>query len=181
MASQKRIAKELADCTENPPQGMRISLPNDSDLHKWHVTLEGPSQSAYSGGTFGLFVTLPPDYPFKTPQITFSTRIYHPNVTNDATGSICLGLLKPEQWKPATRIRSVLEAIRSLLVEPNPDDPLEARIADEYKNDRKEFEKNAKTYVTRYAKGTPKFEAVPAAAAGGSDGAGDSSTGRRAN
>jgi ubiquitin-conjugating enzyme E2 D/E len=52
----------------------------------------------------------------------------------------------------------VLEAVRGLLVEPMPDDPLEARIAEEYKADRKEFEKNAKAYVARYAKGQPKFD-----------------------
>lgn len=157
--------QELADCTEKLPQGMKISLANDSDLHRWHVTLEGPPQSIYAGGTFGLVVTLPPDYPFKAPVITFATRIYHPNVTNDSNGSICLGLLKPEQWKPATRVRSVLEAIRNLLVEPQPDDPLEARIADEYKTDRKEFEKNAKVYLQRYAKGPAKFDSAEAMSA----------------
>ena len=39
-----------------------------------------------------------------------------------------------------------------LLAEPNPDDALEARIADEYKNDRRAFDENARTYVARYAK-----------------------------
>lgn len=71
-------------------------------------------------------------------------------------GSICLSMLKPENWKPASRIRGVLEALRNLLIEPQPDDPLEARIADEYKNDRAGFEKNAKQYVDRYAKGDSK-------------------------
>ncbi|KAM7195774.1 Ubiquitin-conjugating enzyme/RWD-like protein [Naviculisporaceae sp. PSN 640] len=164
-AAQKRIAKELSDCTSNCPPGMKVHLASESDLHKWHVTMEGPPQSIYAGGTFGLIVTLPPDYPFKAPQITFATRIYHPNVTNDSIGSICLGLLKPEQWKPATRIRSVLEAIRNLLVEPQPDDPLEARIADEYKTDRKGFEKNAKSYLARYAKGAVKFDSNGGSAA----------------
>jgi ubiquitin-conjugating enzyme E2 D/E len=103
-------------------------------------------------------VSLPTDYPFKAPTITFATRIYHPNVTNDNLGNICLPLLKPENWKPSTRLLSVLEALRQLLVEPLPDDPLEARIADEYRSERKEFEKTARNYVQRYAKGTPKFD-----------------------
>ncbi len=141
-----------------------MTLPNDSDLHKWHVVLDGPDSTVYAGGRFGLVVTLPTEYPFKAPSITFSTRIYHPNVTNDTLGSICLGLLKPENWKPSTRLVSVLEAVRALLVEPLPDDPLEARIADEYRNDRKEFEKNARAYVQRYAKGPVKFDALAAAA-----------------
>lgn len=74
-------------------------------------------------------------------------------MTNDNAGNICLSILKPENWKPASRIKGVLEAVRQLLVEPQPDDALEARIADEYKNNRAEFDKNAKSYVQRYAKG----------------------------
>ncbi|KAB5571935.1 ubiquitin-conjugating enzyme [Coniochaeta sp. 2T2.1] len=161
MASQKRIQKELAECTTTPPQGMTISLASDTDLHKWHVVLHGPPDTPYAGGQFGLVVSLPANYPFKTPVVTFATRIYHPNVTNDAQGSICLGLLKAENWKPASKLLGVLEAVRGLLIEPNPDDPLEARIADEYKNDRKEFEKNATHYVQRYAKGAPSFPEGP--------------------
>ncbi|KAK4450802.1 ubiquitin-conjugating enzyme/RWD-like protein [Podospora aff. communis PSN243] len=165
MASQKRIAKELADCTTNPPAGMSISLANDSDVHKWHVILDGPPDSVYAGGKFGIIVTLPSEYPFKAPVVNFATRIYHPNITNDSLGNICLGLLKPENWKPASRLLSVLEAVRALLIEPQPDDPLEGRIADEYRRERKEFEKNAKAYVARYAKGPVKFDALAAAAA----------------
>ncbi|KAK3307423.1 ubiquitin-conjugating enzyme/RWD-like protein [Chaetomium strumarium] len=158
MASQKRIAKELTECTSSPPVGVTVFLPKDSDLHRWHAILDGPENTVYQGGKFGLVISLPTDYPFKAPTITFATRIYHPNITNDNLGNICLPLLKAENWKPSTRLLSVLEALRQLLVEPLPDDPLEARIADEYRSDRKEFEKTARNYVQRYAKGTPKFD-----------------------
>lgn len=158
MSASKRVQKELAECMANPPAGMAISMPSESDLFLWHVTLQAPAGSIYAGGQYGLVVSLPSDYPFKPPLVTFATRIYHPNVTNDNVGSICLSILKPENWKPASKLLGVLEAIRSLLVEPQPDDPLEARIADEYKNNRKEFEKNAKSYVARYAKAAPTFD-----------------------
>lgn len=125
----------------------------------------------YAGGKFGLVVALPLDYPFRAPTVTFATRIYHPNVTNDNLGSICLGPLKAENWKPSTRLAGVLEAVRALLVEPLPDDPLEARIADEFRSDRKEFDKNARAYVLRYAKGPVRFDA--AAAAAGAEGGDD--------
>jgi ubiquitin-conjugating enzyme E2 D/E len=132
--------------------GMTISLPSEGDLHKWNIVLSGPPGSLYAGGTYNLTLTLPPDYPFKAPQVNFATRIYHPNVTNDNVGNICLAILKAENWKPASRVRAVLEAVRQLLVEPNPDDPLEPRIADEFRSNRPEFEKNVKSYVSRYAK-----------------------------
>lgn len=135
---------------------MTINIASESDLRKWDVVLAGPPGTPYAGGVYNITVTLPPDYPFKAPQVNFATRIYHPNVTNDSMGNICLGVLKPENWKPASRVRAVLEAVRQLLVEPNPDDPLEARIADEYRNNRPEFDKNVKSYVTRYAKASGK-------------------------
>ncbi|OHE94466.1 ubiquitin-conjugating enzyme [Colletotrichum orchidophilum] len=157
--SSKRIAKELTEVTTTPPTGMTIALARDSDLHAWHVSLTGPENTPYAGGTFAVLVDLPKDYPFKAPVVKFATRIYHPNITNDASGNICLGMLKSENWKPATKLAAVLEAVRSLLIEPLPDDPLEARIADEFKNNRVEFDKNAKQYVTRYAKGPASFTA----------------------
>ena len=165
-----RTAQELAECTASPPPGMTVTLPDESDVHRWHVVVEGPEGTVYQGGRFGVVVALPAEYPFKAPHVTFATRIYHPNVTNDSLGQVCLGALKPENWKPSTRLRAVLEAVRALLVEPAPDDPLEARIADEFRRDRAEFDKNARAYVQRYAKGPVKFDdgpdAAPAAAAG---------------
>ncbi|KAI2472691.1 ubiquitin-conjugating enzyme [Annulohypoxylon bovei var. microspora] len=149
-SSQKRITKELQECVTSPPSGISIAA-SDTDLHTWTATLLGPPGTVYAGGVFALSIVLPADYPFKAPLVTFATRIYHPNVTNDSAGSICLGMLKPENWKPASRIHAVLDAVRQLLVEPNPDDPLEPRIADEFKNAPREFEKNARSYVARYA------------------------------
>lgn len=88
-------------------------------------------------------------------------------MTNDAAGNICLPLLKDENWKPGSRLRAVLEAVRALLDAPNPDDPLEPRIAEEYMREREVFEKNARAQVMAYAKGkTPSFvTAAPAAPA----------------
>jgi ubiquitin-conjugating enzyme E2 D/E len=62
-------------------------------------------------------------------------------------------MLRSDQWKPPNRIWAVLEMARNLLAEPNPDDAVEASIADQYKADRKEFDKTAKDWVKRYASG----------------------------
>ncbi|MCJ1376597.1 hypothetical protein MMC20_007840 [Loxospora ochrophaea] len=151
MSGQKRISKELAELTKTPPSGTSITLLSDSDIYSWKIDLLGPDKSPYAGGTFTLHLLLPTDYPFKPPTLNFQTKIYHPNVTNDDKGNMCLGMLRADAWKPSSRIEAVLAFAKQLLLEPNADDAVEAGIAKEYKEDRKEFVKKAKQWTKMYA------------------------------
>lgn len=111
-----------------------------------------PCSQPAQGGNFKINVILPIEYPFKPPKINWQTKIYHPNVTNDEKGSMCLGLLRDGEWKPNSTLAVALEYVRQLLVEPNPDDPVEQAIGREYNEDRKEFNKKAKKWTKDYAK-----------------------------
>ncbi|KAI8361716.1 ubiquitin-conjugating enzyme/RWD-like protein [Blakeslea trispora] len=144
----RRIQKELADLTKNPPQGVSAE-PIDEDMFHWQGILEGPKGTPYQGGRFKLDIAFSADYPFKPPKIKFITKIYHPNIDDD--GSICVDLLKPDIWKPATKIVNVLQALSSLLQTPNPDDALVASIAEIYNSNQPKFNKIAKEYVDKYA------------------------------
>ena len=64
---------------------------------------------------------------------------------------MCLGMLRADAWKPSSRIEAVLAFAKQLLLEPNADDAVEAGIAKEYKEDRKEFVKKAKQWTKMYA------------------------------
>ena len=155
---------------------MRISLPSEADIHQWQILIDGPKGSPYEvrcfppqlltycrsfseiiaeklqGGVFNLHLSLPTEYPFKPPTLSFKTKIYHPNVTNDDKGSMCLGMLRADEWKPSSKIDAVLSFAQALLSEPQPDDAVEGGIAREYKENKKEFIKTAKAWTKQYAK-----------------------------
>ncbi|CAI2182364.1 488_t:CDS:1 [Funneliformis geosporum] len=143
----KRINKELADLGRDPPPSCSAG-PIGEDLFHWQATIMGPSESPYVGGVFFLTIDFPTDYPFKPPKVTFTTRVYHPNINSN--GSICLDVLK-DQWSPALTISKVLIAIRSRLIDPNPDDPLEPEIAHLYKSDRPLYEAKAREWTRKFA------------------------------
>ncbi|KAI9631983.1 ubiquitin-conjugating enzyme/RWD-like protein, partial [Dioszegia hungarica] len=147
------LAQELAELMSQPPDNISV-VPNENNLASWEVTITGPpSPSPYSGGKFKLGVEFGLDYPFKAPQIKFKTKMYHPNIDSD--GSICMGMLKTDQWKPSTKMQHgniVFFALYDLIETPNPDDPLVSSIAEQYRTDRPSFDKKAAEY-TRQVRG----------------------------
>jgi len=149
MAS-KRIEREFKDLCENPPEpGISAGLVNRNNLSHLTATIVGPKESPYAGGMFFLDIKIPKEYPFKPPTVVFTTKIYHSNIDSNS-GAICLDLLK-DQWSPALTISKLLLAISSLIVDPNPNDPLSPDIADLYKTNRGEHDRNAREWTLRYA------------------------------
>lgn len=64
---------------------------------------------------------------------------------------MCLGMLRADEWKPPNKVSAVLRLVQQLLIEPDTDDAIEMAIAEQYKSNRKEFEKVARDWVKRYA------------------------------
>ncbi len=69
--------------TDDPLEGITIDV--GDYLHLWTLNIEGPKDSPYEGGVFKVKLELE-SYPFKMPEVTFITSIYHPNVS---FGDIC--------------------------------------------------------------------------------------------
>lgn len=153
-----RIKRELNEIMQNPPPNCSAEMYKE-DLFHWKAVINGPSGTAYEGGTFKLDIRFPGAYPFRPPQIRFITRIYHCNV--DSRGVICLDVLN-ERWSPVMNIAKVLLSIWVLIGECNPNDPLVMGIADQYKCNRKEHDKVARYWTKRFAvpktKSSSKFE-----------------------
>ncbi|KAI8088240.1 ubiquitin-conjugating enzyme/RWD-like protein [Thamnidium elegans] len=145
-SSAKRISKELAEISLDPPSNCSAG-PKSDDLYEWVSTIAGPSDSPYAGGIFFLDVHFPQEYPFKPPKVVFRTRIYHCNINSQ--GAICLDILK-DNWSPALTISKVLLSICSLLTDANPHDPLVGSIAQEYLTNREEHDSIAREWTKRY-------------------------------
>ena len=103
-AALKRLAKEVKCLCAEPLDGFSISI-NEDDLSVISATLEGPQGTPYEAGSFNLKLNIPASFPNEPPKGTFTTKIFHPNVS--ATGEICVNVLKKD-WTPETSLRHVL-------------------------------------------------------------------------
>ncbi len=147
MFGKRKLQKELKRITQFPPDGCSAGL-KKGNINHWVATIMGPPDTPYEGGVFKLDIKIPNDYPFSAPKISFETKIYHPNI--NSSGEICLDILK-DQWTPSMGIESTLISIRSLLEDPNPDDPLDASAAHLYKTNLIAYNKKVREYVQQYA------------------------------
>jgi ubiquitin-protein ligase len=120
----------------------------DDNYYAWQATVTGPLCTPYEDGLFFLDVDLPQEFPLKPPKVKFTTNIWHCNVSEK--GEICLDLLK-DKWSPAVTIKTVLNEIIDLLKTPNPDNPLRAEVAKQFKEDRELHDKTAAEYTRKYA------------------------------
>ena len=143
----KRITKEIERLQKGCPHGIRIKVHNDNYRY-FDVSIDGPPDTPYHGGVFRLEMFLTNKYPMQPPKCRFLTKIYHPNV--DAVGRICLDILKGN-WSPALNLPKVCLSIQSLLQEPNPDDPLDNKVAEVFKTNLKKAHKNAREWTKLYA------------------------------
>ena len=91
----------------------------------------------------------------------FLTKIWHPNISS-VTGAICLDILK-DQWAAAMTLRTVLLSLQALLAAAEPDDPQDAVVANQYKNNHSIYIKTARHWTNTYASSAiakePEFDA----------------------
>lgn len=116
----RQVAKELADLTSDPPEGIKVFI-NEDDVTDIQAIIEGPAGTPYVGGFFKVKLVLGKDFPSSPPKGYFLTKIFHPNVAKN--GEICVSTLKKD-WKSDVGIKHILLTIKCLLIVPNPESAL---------------------------------------------------------
>jgi len=129
--------KDIRHLCKKPPEGIRVSY-NEENISTISAEIDGPGGllsyasafamtrpflegTPFEGGLFRVKLVLGPDFPQSPPKGFFTTKIFHPNVSE--TGEICVNTLKKD-WKPTHGLEHVLLVVRCLLIVPNPESAL---------------------------------------------------------
>ncbi|KAJ7945655.1 putative Ubiquitin-conjugating enzyme E2 [Quillaja saponaria] len=145
-----RVHKELQECSKDVENSGIKVIPKRDNLACLIGTIPGPIGTPYEGGTFQIDITLPDGYPFEPPKMHFATKVWHPNVSSQS-GAICLDILK-DQWSPALTLKTALVSLQALLSAPQPDDPQDAVVAQQYLKDYQTFAGTARHWTETFAK-----------------------------
>jgi len=112
--SAKRLRKEFADITRDPPPNI-VAKPNMSNILEWHYVIFGPKGSVYEGGVYHGRIKFPPEYPHKPPSIMMIT----PSGRFQTNTRLCLSMsdFHPETWNPMWTVSSILTGLLSFMLE----------------------------------------------------------------
>ena len=123
----------------------------DKKEKSWEVYIKGPKDSLYEGGFFWVTINFPLFSSYKGPEVRFKNKLYHLQVSQ-VNGRINAFFLS--NWDKNTSNAELLVGIYLFFIfEQNPDSPYSGEMANLYKKNRNEFDKNAKSWVEKYASG----------------------------
>ena len=159
----KRLQKEFMLCSNDEElKGLGCQFQMENNYFIWRVTLKGPENTPYQGGIFTIRITFPNNYPKAGPEFRFLNQIYHLNVDftdQNKLGHICLNYLN--EWettgkvvdKPCYGVKQALIDIFCLFYNQNVGSAYNNQMAEEYMNNRQQFDAKAKDYTKKYAQG----------------------------
>jgi len=117
--SQISIFEEIEELHSNPPPYGHVGHYGGNPV-QCDIAITGPETSLYAGGTYRLRVVLLNGYPYRTPDITFLTRVYHINVLTELDGMGYFPHIK-HIWDSSWNLRRLVAHIVELLEHPRLD------------------------------------------------------------
>lgn len=93
---------------------------------KWHCGIKTSDDSPWAGATVQLHMEFAEDYPGRPPRVVLdkvdNETIFHPNIY--PSGAVCLSILNEDKdWRSTLTVVAILNGIRDLLANPNPNSP----------------------------------------------------------
>ncbi len=131
----RRISAEVLAAKKeyDLPHELTNKSPN---LYTITAYVKGPEGSAFENGLYEIEIEFDTtSYPFKPPNVRFMSPIHHPNINGQR---ICVDFLQ-SQWSPALTIVSVIKSLELLLLDPNPDSPLNSEAAGDFRNNHEAY------------------------------------------
>ena len=165
-ATLNRLTKEFQLC-QNDSELIQIGCSFgliDNNYYNWKVTMVGPKDTPYEGGIFTIIIVFPLNYPKLGAEFKFQNKIYHLNVDwrestkKDELGHICLSTLN--EWRSTGKVKAkkgfgvkqALFDIFCLFYNQGIESPYDINLANQYKNNREQFNEEAKRWTQMFAK-----------------------------
>jgi ubiquitin-conjugating enzyme E2 G1 len=152
------LRRQFVELAKNPPDGVSVGLGDDDNIFLWELLIVGPSETLYEGGFFRCKLEFPNDFPNMPPVMTFTNKMWHPNVYED--GKVCISILHPPgddatnsletseiRWRPILGVESIIISVISMLSDPNDDSPANLDAAVMWRNDKAQFKKEVRKCV----------------------------------
>ena len=147
MATNNRLINEIKRVKNEPIDNVTFDI-DEKNLFVWKFTLLGPHESPYDGGIYNGLIKFPENYPHKPPSVTFTSKLFHPNVYPD--GKLCISILhegadttnyehESERWRPVHNVHTIFISIISLLNDSNPDSAANIDAAKLFRENKKEY------------------------------------------
>ncbi|KAI4243177.1 MAG: hypothetical protein L6R42_010823 [Xanthoria sp. 1 TBL-2021] len=111
-AANKRLTREYATITANPPPYI-TAHPSESNILEWHYIITGPPSTPYHNGQYWGTLLFPPNYPFAPPSI----RMHTPSGRFQPSTRLCLSIsdFHPKSFNPAWEVSTILIGLLSFM------------------------------------------------------------------
>lgn len=149
----RALLREMVDLEKYMPESCKIEFPDPEILHSFLLVVK-PSEGFYVGGKFVFDFKVPEDYNFEPPAVVCTTRVWHPNISEE--GDVCLSILRLHTydgmgWSPIQGLKEVIWGINSLFTDLlNFDEPLNSAAAEMFQRSPEEFKMVIQKYMHLY-------------------------------
>ena len=136
---KRRLENEYTQLKRTPTK-----FEANSDYTEYVLSMEGPGlyregERVFERNKHAVKIELNRNYPYPGGiEITWLTPIFHPNI-READGKVCIQLVN--DWAENQTITNVVSALKYLLENPNPNDPLNKEAAAYFQNKKSEPKK----------------------------------------